>query len=351
MDTIELAVDGFPLDPSDPDIRFHRELSTWLELENSNRVPVALQFDPASERSRWLPPALRRFAWVRAHAELIAGDRTLDFRIAHLISLLVNRMSLEKAESEVAQEDTFAELASQAAAIEATGAGSMFRSDTAQLLLELAKAGIGPATLHNLHAMLRALSPEDRYARMPELAWNLFLNLEDRDDGERCWSTLVRRELRALKPTKRKPWISLLKLAPIRNAPDAKWEQKARTALDRIGREEWETRVASWVEMFRRGELVALERAGQILLRLMIEMRHVAESPGADRAQAGSRAAAPGRTATGYRATAAAFPPRQSRGVRTTGGIHQTTRLPAGDRRSCARVSRYPARLGYRSAT
>jgi hypothetical protein len=32
MDTVEPA--GFPLDPADADFRFHRELSTWLEIEN-----------------------------------------------------------------------------------------------------------------------------------------------------------------------------------------------------------------------------------------------------------------------------------------------------------------------------
>jgi len=58
--TVELALDGFPLDPADPDIRFHRELSTWLELASANRVPVALQFDSHTERPHWLRPALRR---------------------------------------------------------------------------------------------------------------------------------------------------------------------------------------------------------------------------------------------------------------------------------------------------
>jgi len=46
---VELAIDGFPLDPNDPDIRYHRELSTWLELDQTPRVPVALQFDASSE--------------------------------------------------------------------------------------------------------------------------------------------------------------------------------------------------------------------------------------------------------------------------------------------------------------
>src|SRR5579872_1805625 len=287
MDTVELAIDGFPLDPADADFRFHRELSTWLELEQPNRVPVAMQFDPPAERSRWLHPALRRFVWVRSHGDLIATDRKLDFRIAHSISLVVNRMSLEKAES--GDEDTFAELALQAAAIEESGAGSMFRADTARLLLDLIKAGIRPATRQCLHTMLRALSPEDRHARMSELAWQLFLDFDDPDDGAPCVSARVRRELLEIKPTKRKPWISLLKLAPAPNAAHPKWDQKVRQALDRIGRDDWEGRVASWSALLQQADPSALERPGHILLRLTSEIRRVAESPRAQNPESNSQ--------------------------------------------------------------
>ena len=274
---VELAVDGFPLDPNDPDIRYHRELSTWLELDQTPRVPVALQFDATSERPHWLRPAVRRFAWVRTHAALITGDRKLDFRLAHLISHLVNR--LYKPESEAIEEATFAELADQVAAIEASGGGSsMFRADTARLLLELAKAGIGPATRQSLHAMLRSLSPEDRFGGMHELAWHLFLTSEDSEAGEPAAIAHVHRDLQELKPARRKPWISLLKLAPIRKATDPKWEQKIREALDRIGREDWEGRIASWHALLpAQGSI--LRREEQILLRLIVEIHRVEESP------------------------------------------------------------------------
>src|SRR6266566_332769 len=103
---VELAVDGFPLDPNDPDIRYHRELSTWLELAQTTHIPVALQFDASLERPRWLRPAVRRFAWVQTHQALIPAERKLDFRIGHLISHLVNW--LYKPESEAIEEATFA---------------------------------------------------------------------------------------------------------------------------------------------------------------------------------------------------------------------------------------------------
>src|SRR6185295_1245656 len=241
---VELAIDGFPLDPNDPDLRYHRELSTWLELAQTTHIPVALQFDATLERPSWLRPAVRRFAWVRTHARLIAGDRKLDFRLAHLISHLVNR--LYKPESEAIEETTFAELADQVAAIAASGGGSsMFRADTARLLLDLVKAGISPVTRQSLHAMLRSLGPEDRFGGMHELAWHLFLTAEDFEPGEPSSIAQVHRDLKGLKPARRKPWIGLLKLAPIRRATDPKWEQKMRETLDRIGREDWESRIAS----------------------------------------------------------------------------------------------------------
>ena len=201
--TVELATDGFPLDPNDPDIRYHRELSSWLELEGSNGVPVAMQFDPRSDKSVWIRPAVRRFAWVRAHGESIPRERKLDARLAFLISFLVNRMYVQPSESGRPDEQTFAELAAQAAAIEESGASSMFRADTARLLLDLAKAGIGPATRRSLHAMLRALSPEDRFGGMHELAWRLFLDTEDSEDGESSRTAQIRRDLRELKPARR----------------------------------------------------------------------------------------------------------------------------------------------------
>ena len=265
--TVELGIDGFPLDPADPDIRYHRELSTWMEIDKSQGLPAALRFDPPSEWSRWLRPAVRRFAWVKAHGSLIAPDRRLDFRLAHLLSHLVNRLW----ESAGISEETLTELASQAAAIDASGAGSMFRADTARLLLAAMKACMGSEARKQIHAMLRALPHEDRFGGMHELAWKLFLGEDDPDGQDPCWSTAVRRELRGLKPAARKPWMALLKLAPTRLAePDAKWQEKARNAIERIGREDWESRSGAW--RAQASGAASTGRAGQILLRLMDEV-------------------------------------------------------------------------------
>jgi hypothetical protein len=270
--TVELATDGFPLDPADPDIRFHRELSAWLELEKPDRGPVALRFDPPAERSRWLRPALRRFAWVRSHGELIAGDRRLDARLAHLIGHLVNGMYPPYTPVESA----LAELAAHVPALDTVGAGSMFRADAGRLLLAAAKAGIASRTREHVHAMLRALAPADRFGSMHELAWHLYLDENDPDDGEPCWSAVIRREVRALKPAARKPWMALLKLAPIRQAPDARWAEKVRKAVEKIGRVNWENRAGEWGAMARGSESVS--RPAHILARHFLEINQVLES-------------------------------------------------------------------------
>lgn len=271
--TVELGIDGFPLDPNDPDIRYHRELSTWLEIDKSQGVPAGLRFDPAEEWSRWLRPAVRRFAWVKAHALLLSGERKLDFRLAHLISHLINRLG----ETGPMAEDSLAELASQAAAIDASGAGSMFRADTARLLLAAMKRGIGSETRQQIHAMLNALSVEDRFGGMHELAWRLFLDEIDSGDAAPCWSASVRRDLRSMKPAARKPWTAVLKLAPTRLAPpDAKWQEKARKAIERIGREEWEDWAAGWLAQASGASNTG--RAGQILLRLIDEASKALEA-------------------------------------------------------------------------
>jgi hypothetical protein len=114
---------------------------------------------------------------------------------------------------------------------------------------------------------------------MHELAWYLFLDEDDSDEGEPSRSAQIRRELRALKPAQRKPWVSLLKLAPVRKPADAKWDQKIREALERIGRQDWEGRIASWETLLQQPRSSALEREDQILRRLIDEIRRVAGSP------------------------------------------------------------------------
>jgi hypothetical protein len=279
--TVQLAVDGFPLDPNDPDIRFHRELSAWLELDNVRRVPVTLQTSaPAPEqRWDWLRASLLRFQWVRNHAALLAAGQAFDRRLAKLIALLINRISLVDSKATHSHQKELAMLAVQGAALDACEAGSMFRSDTGRLLLDIVKQST-PATREAIHIMLRELPPIREPAnRTRELAWRLFLEDDDPDDGDPCWSAPVRRELQALKPSKRKPWAGLLKLAPMSQAPDGKWDEKVKRALDRIGREEWESRFTTWMAELRGSELVALERSGQALLQLVIEMTGVVESP------------------------------------------------------------------------
>jgi hypothetical protein len=281
--TVELAIDGFPLDSNDPDIRFHRELSTWLELDKARTLPAALMVAvPApEERWDWLRASLKRFQWVRNHAELLAGGRQFDRRLAELIARLVNRMNFVDAGSIArVHEAELTALASQAAALEQCGCERIFRADTGRLLMDLAKGGLEPSTRTILHSMLRELAPQREWGnRMHELAWHLFLDDDDPDDGDPCWSAAVRRELKPLKPVRRKPWVALLKLAPTTRPPDARWEEKVKKALDRIGREEWEGRVASWCAKLQGAEPLALERPGQALLRLMIEMSGAAESP------------------------------------------------------------------------
>ena len=274
---VELAPDGFPLDPNDPDIGLHRDLGAWLELERG--LPAPLQVAPAPEqRWDWLRASLVRFRWTRDHSSLLAGGERFERKLAGLISLLINRISFTEPKSAHLHEKELALLASEAPALDLSVVTSMFRSDLGRLLLELAEHGTRAAK-QAIHAMLRELPPKRGSAnRLPELAWRMFLDESDPDDGGPCWSASVRGELMALKPARRKPWMALLKLAPSGQEPNARWEEKVKKALDRLGREEWESRIPAWIGRLRGPGAVALERAGQVLLRLLIEMSAAAES-------------------------------------------------------------------------
>jgi hypothetical protein len=116
----------------------------------------------------------------------------------------------------------------------------MFRSNVAVVLLGVARQS-EEAILKAIHRMLRELpAKRDPGNRLQELAWLLFLNDDDRDDGDPCFCASVRRELRGLRPARRKLWVALLKLASAARTPDAKWDEKVKRALDRIGREDWD---------------------------------------------------------------------------------------------------------------
>ncbi len=272
MDPVELSVDGFPLDPSDPDVSIHRELGNWLELETPQAGPVALRFDPAAEWTHWLRAALRRFAWLQAHRELIPHEGQFETRLARLIGRLVNRIYPPPAPDE----HTIAQLARHAAAIDRLDAGSMFRADTGRLLLAAAKAGIAPDTRDQIHAMLRAIPMEDRFGSLDELAWHLFLDEADQDPAELCCATSLRQELRAMKPAARKPWMALLKLALVRRAPDGKWTEKIRTAVDKLGRQNWRDRASAWSAKAAAGHTES--RATRILLRHVAEIDKALET-------------------------------------------------------------------------
>lgn len=277
---LELATDGFPLDPEDPDVTFHRDLSGWLETESGARVPVPLQIAPAPEqRWDWLRASLVRFQWVRDHTTLLPAGERLGRKLAELISLLINRVAFADAKSADVHEKELLLLASQAAALDVCTSTSIFRNDLGRLLLELAKRGT-PGVTAGIHAMLRELPPKPGVGnQLQQLAWRLFLDDGDPDDGDPCWSASVRRELKGLKPANRKPWIGLLRLAPTGRDVDATWDAKLKKALERVEQKEWESRIAAWIARLQAPDPVALERPGQVLLRLLIEMSGAAESP------------------------------------------------------------------------
>jgi hypothetical protein len=191
---------------------------------------------------------------------------------------LINKINFVDPKSAKHHAEELMLLTAQVTALDAMGMNSTFRSDLACLLMNLPEPSTG-AIFRAIHEMLRSLPPKHEPAnRMQGLAWQLFLNEDDLDDGEPCWSAPIRRELRALKPATRRLWIALLKLAPTAHPPDAKWEEKIKKVLGCLGRQEWEGRIKAWIAGLRKVEPVALERSGQVLLRLVMELSGAVES-------------------------------------------------------------------------
>jgi hypothetical protein len=275
MDTgIDLSVDGYPLDPADPDVKYHRELGYWLETGNRSSSPVALREGPPEEWWRWIQSILRRLDWLGRNAELLPERDRWTSALAHLFTLLLNKVRFS-GQSKKLPEETVIAIALAIGPLEKLWP-SIGNHDALALVHEYAKTNPRTARLREaLHKMLRELAPTAQNYRTSsrELAWMLFLDDDDSDDGDPCWSAFARREISSLKPAQRKKWIRLLNLAPVNDKrPSESWEERLRKAVATIGSEDLGSHLLVWRGLFTSPEPVWLEFAGAVLLRLLIEM-------------------------------------------------------------------------------
>lgn len=273
-DDLQLGVDGFPLDPSAPDEFYQRELNSWLDRNNPNAYPPAMDLNNAQDLPKWLSALTKRSDWIRRNREMIPDADRWRMMLASRISMVLNRISLfnivlsEPALLEVAH------LAGQDEFVRRHGLNELYR------LIE--KSGLTPKLCASMHRVLSLLEP-DRYgsATIGQFAWTLFLSDADVENTDRCWSFAVRRDIRAMPAKQRGGWRQFMKNATFLASPgmDPKWEPRIRKNLAKIGEQEFVRQAVKWLHRFAQPEPVSMEFAGEILLRQFLEVASLLGSP------------------------------------------------------------------------
>lgn len=245
---IDLGIDGYPLDPASPESFHQRELNAWLARGNPNAMPPAIDWHQSEQITLWLTAVVHRHQWINRNAELLPLAEPWRSMLTHLMRLALNRLAMSHA---VVPEDTLIELA---------GIDGHWISDYLNLLL--AAPWTQPLRAA-IHLFLLQIDPDEGYSTplRSQVAWSLFLDPEDPDDGDPCWSAAVRRDLRQFPRTTRDTWIRFFRSTPKRRAK----------ALAAIGEPQFTVQANRWLDRFREPHPVTMEHAGQHLLRILLE--------------------------------------------------------------------------------
>lgn len=266
MAQIDLGIDGYPLDPSQPDAFHQRQLDSWLARGNPNTLPPAIDLRDKAAANEWLLPMVRRHAWIHANRELLPLAPAWKMNIESLLTLALNHLW-----------------------------DASLPPDT---LVAIAEIAPGTDLLrHNLHdffSLIKTWTPELRaevHRLLPSIevtpycllhppalaAWTLFLDLDhDAGDDSTCWSATVRRDLLQMPADKRDRWLRFFKVAP--KVPHGKWQFESGRAIKALGETACHTQAEAWLKLLAE-QPSHLEFAGCLLLQLLLELTHYPLEP------------------------------------------------------------------------
>src|SRR5215472_9433148 len=138
----------------------------------------------------------------------------------------------------------------------------------------LATRDLSPALANELRrfqAELRGGSGQGKYqsqasyqSAVQQVHMMLWHDEGDALDPARCWSNLVRADLRAMTGARKSAWKALFRHikgnAPAKPSPS--WRKEAEKHLAEVGADEFRERFTAWLAPFERGELQTLGVAG-----------------------------------------------------------------------------------------
>ena len=266
LDAASAFVDGFPVDPSHPDYPIQAVIDAELrncEALSGTRATLGLLY-PAyfagsqETRQAWVAPALRRFRWN-------AGRPPWDEHLRRLLKLLITPTLPPPADSDLLL------LAQLGPHLQTRHTLSCDVADTVAAGLRKRKGSLsadwidaaGSLVSHLLAIHLHGPSTFD-------LAWRLWRAPENPEDGEPCYSALVRADVRRMPASEAAGWLSFL---AARGASPSETQSHAGPlpdAIARIGPRQFTSRWKTWIAHLVARQPAELSPAGRDLLLLFL---------------------------------------------------------------------------------
>lgn len=118
------------------------------------------------------------------------------------------------------------------------------------------------------------------------ISWLLWFDTAAPINEKACWSSLIRKDLRAMPAQVRGAWIALLGNVSfgIADQPTKKWLKPAAKLLQQVGIDEFQARVRAWFAPFQAGRELKLTVAGRDILNSLFWYSQLAQDPRVDEA-------------------------------------------------------------------
>jgi hypothetical protein len=259
-------IDGFPADAAHPDYAIHEiidgELRNCHALEGTRALPRLLYpacFAAFGEWGAWLEPALRRFAWHE-------GKQPWHDHLRGLLRLVISPTD------DPLSDEVLMLLARLGPQLQTNGGNDCQVIEQILAHLRTRKAPLLPEVTRALHQFVHHLIEVHCHGYSTfDVAWRLWRAPGNRDDGEPCFSALVRQDLRGMEPAEAQAWGAFLDLRP-QDPSDTMIDAVAgwRPAIRQIGEKNFAVRWDGWIGWMYENQPAALSPAGRDLLLLFL---------------------------------------------------------------------------------
>ncbi len=263
------TADGYPLRATDPDFEMQEQLSRTLNHCRAMTPlhPTMGQLYPelcqTSNAAHWLGPALKRLDWnLRENPE---GEQWA-VHFGPMLSLIL--MSTESA-----TEDQLFFLCEWAEFLREHNCHSVAEKIALFGWKLQKKSGLSDVALDQLRKAQRVFDgPGSAPAALLRIGWTLFRADNNTDDGDPCWSAMVRRDLRGMPKKLRQSWFALL------DTNDHAWQlpgalpKSALKLLAGLDQKEFETALDRWTKALAAANPVHLSYTGLTLLNYLLRL-------------------------------------------------------------------------------